>query len=145
VVLSVVFESRRHPGRYYSLPILMQLYLNQATAKKLGRKYHKKTELLLALVRRVERELPEQRLHFFGDYGYTAPAVLRNFPRRIEVTGRAHPKARLYEPAPPRGGGRGRPRVRGQQLPSPQELLESHAARREFEVAPGPPLSGATG
>ena len=46
-------------------------------------------------------------------------------------------KARLYDPAPPRGPGRGRPRVRGQQLPSPHELLESHAERREFEVASG--------
>jgi hypothetical protein len=137
VVLAVVLESRRHPGRYYSLPILMQLYLNQATAQKLGRKYYKKTELLLGLVRRIERELPEQKLHFLGDYTYTAPAVLCKFPRRIEVTGRAHPKARLYEPAPPRGPGRGRPRVRGQQLPSPNELLEGRAKRQEFEVAPG--------
>src|SRR5882672_2959411 len=30
VVLSVVFESHRNPGRYYSLPILMRLYFSQA-------------------------------------------------------------------------------------------------------------------
>lgn len=137
VVLSVLFESRRSPGRYYSLPILMGLYLSQATAKKLGRKHRKKTEILLALVRRIERELPQQKLHFLGDYGYTAPAVLGQFSPRIEVTGRAHPKARLYEPAPRREGRRGRPRVRGQQLPSPQEVLKDHAQRQEFEVAPG--------
>jgi hypothetical protein len=137
VVLSVLIESRRNPGRYYSLPVLMQLYLSQTTAQKLSRKYRKKTELLLAMVRRVERELPQQKLHFLGDYGYTAPAVLRQFPRNIEVTGRAHPKARLYEPAPPRRAGRGRPRVRGEQLPSPQELLKGRASHREFEVAPG--------
>jgi hypothetical protein len=137
VVLSVVFESRRHPGRYYSLPVLMQLYLNEATAKKLRRKYRKKTELMIDLLRRLERELPEQKLHFLGDYGYTAPAVLGRIPRRIEVTGRAHPKARLYAPAPPRRAGRGRPRVRGEKLPSPQELLEGRAQRQEFEVAPG--------
>jgi hypothetical protein len=137
VVLGVVVESCRNPGRYYSLPVLMQLYLSQATSQKLGRKYRKKTELVLDMVRRIQRELPEQKLHFLGDYGYTAPAVLRQFPRDIEVTGRAHSKARLYEPAPPRGPGRGRPRVRGEQLPSPQELLEGRASHREFEVAPG--------
>jgi len=57
--------------------------------------------------------------------------------RRIEVTGRAHPKARLYSPPPARRAGRGRPRVRGERLPSPQELLEGRAQHREFEVAPG--------
>jgi hypothetical protein len=137
VVLSIVWESRRHPGRYYALPFLMQLYLNQTTAKKLGLKYQKKTQIMLGLVRRVQRELPEQKLHFLGDYTYTAPAVLGQFPESIEVTGRAHPKARLYEPAPPRGAGRGRPRVRGPKLPAPHELLESRARRQEFEVAPG--------
>lgn len=137
VVLSLVLESHRHPGRYWSLPLLIELYLNQATAQKLGRKYRKKTEIMLGLVRCLERALPEQKLHFLGDYGYTAPAVLGKFPRRIEVTGRAHPKARLYEPAPPRGPQRGRPRVRGKQLSSPSELLQSRAERREFEVASG--------
>jgi hypothetical protein len=137
VVLGVVFESRRHPGRLYTLPVLMQLYLSQTTAKKLSRKYRKKSELMTGMLCRLEHELPEQKLHFLGDYGYTAPAVLHKFPRRIEVTGRAHIRARLYAPAPPRRAGRGRPRVRGEQLPSPQELLEGRAQRREFEVAPG--------
>jgi hypothetical protein len=136
VVLSVLWESRRHPGRCYSLPVLMRLYLNQATATKLGRTHRKKTELMLDMVRRMERELPQQKLHFLGDYAYTAPAVLRAFPRPIEVTGRAHPKARLYAPAPPRRPGRGRPRIHGPQLPSPYQLLEERAQRREFEVAP---------
>lgn len=137
VVLSVLWESRRHPGRYYSLPVFMRLYLNEATATKLGRVYRKKTDLMLDMVRRVERELPGQNLHFLGDYTYTAPAVLGQFPRAIEVTGRAHPKARLYAPAPPRGAGRGRPRIRGAQLPSPRQSLEGPVSRQEFEVAPG--------
>jgi len=137
VVLSVVFESRRNPGRYYSLPVLMQLYLSPATAKKLGRKYWKKSEILVGLLRRIERALPSQKLHFLGDYGYTAPALLGQIPRRIEVTGRAHMKARLYAPAPPHEKRRGRPRVRGERLASPQELLAGRAQRREFEVASG--------
>ncbi len=136
VVLSVVIESRAHAGRFYSLPVLAELYLSRATAKKLGRKYRKKTEILIGMLRRIERELPDQKLHFLGDYGYTAPAVLRQIPRRIEVTGRAHPKARLYAAAPPRRAGRGRPRVRGEQLASPHQLLEGRVPHHEFEVAP---------
>jgi hypothetical protein len=137
VVLSIVIESRRHPGRCYSLPVLLQLYLSQATANKLSRKYRKKSELLVEMVRRLQRELPGQKLHFLGDYSYTAPAVLRQFPRSIEVTGRAHPRARLYALPPARRAGRGRPRVRGEQLPSPQELLEGRTQHQEFEVAAG--------
>jgi hypothetical protein len=137
VVLSVLWESRRHPGHYHALPVLMRLYLNQATAAKLGRKHRKKTDLMLDMVRRIERELPQQKLHFLGDYAYTAPAVLHKFPGAIEVTGRAHSKARLYAPAPPRSKGRGRPRIHGSQLPSAHQLLEGRAERREFEVAPG--------
>jgi len=137
VVLSVLWESRRYPGRYHALPVMMRLYLNQATAAKLERTHRKKTDLMLDMVRRIERELPQQKLHFLGDYGYTAPAVLHQFSRTVEVTGRAHPKARLYAPAPPRRKGRGRPRIHGEQLPSAHELLEGRAKRREFEVAPG--------
>lgn len=137
VVLSVVFESRRHPGRSYSLPVLMQLYGNEATAKKLRRKYRKKSTLMVEMLCRLERALPGQKLHFLGDYGYTAPAVLGEIPRRIEVTGRAHLKARLYTPAPPRRAGRGRPRVRGEKLPSPQELLQGRAQRQAWNIAPG--------
>jgi Transposase DDE domain len=137
VVLSVLWESRRYPRRYYALPVLARLYLNQTTAAKLGRAHRKKTDLMLEMVRRIERQFPEQKLHFLGDYAYTAPAVLRAFPHRIEVTGRAHSKARLYAPAPPRRVGRGRPRVRGPQLASPHQLLEGRTQRQEFEVAPG--------
>ena len=90
---------------------------------------------MLDLVGRVERELPEQKLHFLGDYGYTAPAVLAQFPARVHVTGRAHSKARLYEPAPPRRAGRGRPRIRGR-LPALRQLLDRDGEEREFAVAP---------
>jgi len=137
VVLCVLVESKRHPGRFYSLPVLAELYLNKATAQKLGRKHRKKTEIMLDLVRRVDRELPDQKLHFLGDYGYTAPAVLAQFPARVEVTGRAHSRARLYEPAPPRRAGRGRPRIRGQRLPALRQLLDRDGEEREFDVAPG--------
>jgi hypothetical protein len=134
VVLSVLKESRRQPGRYYALPVLVRLYLSEGTARKLGRKYRKKTELLIEMLRRMDAELPDQKLHFLGDYGYTAPAVLAQFPRRIAVTGRAHAKARLHAPAPARHAGRGRPAVRGQRLDSPQELLANRALYREFQV-----------
>lgn len=137
VVLGVLLPSRHHPGRYFSLPVLVQLHLNHSTAEKCRRAYRKKSTLMIDMVRQVERLLPDQKLHFIGDYGYTAPALLSQFPPKVEVTGRARSDSRLYEPAPPHVGTRGRPRVRGDQLPSPTTLLEGRTERREYEVAPG--------
>lgn len=137
VVLSVVFESRRSPGRYFCLPVMVQLHINQTTADKLRRKYVKKSTQMIDLVKLVNRHFPQQKLHFIGDYGYTAPAFLKQFPERIAVTGRARGDARLYEPAPLHHGGRGRPRVRGPQLASPVELLQGRIPRREYTVASG--------
>lgn len=137
IVLSVLFESRRHAGRYFCLPILVHLYLNQTVAEKLRRKYRKKSTCMIEMVQRIERLLPDQKLHFIGDYGYTAPALLDQFPRRVEVTGRGRIDARLYQPPPPHDGRRGRPRVRGEKLPSPAALLAGRAQRREYEVYAG--------
>lgn len=136
VVVCVVFPSPRDPSHYFSVPVWVERYLDPRTARKLGRKYHTKTELMIKMLRRIERDFPQQKLHFLGDYTYTAPAGLKQFPRRIEVTGRAHTKARLYGPPQPQPG-RGRPRVRGEKLASPLELLAGRAKRREFEIAPG--------
>jgi hypothetical protein len=136
VMVCVVFPSPRDPNHYFSVPVWVELYIDQRTARKLGRKYRSKTELMIKMLRRIERDIPQQKLHFLGDYTYTAPAVLKQFPRRIEVTGRAHAKARLFG-APQPQPGRGRPRVRGEKLASPQELLAGRAKRREFHVAPG--------
>jgi hypothetical protein len=131
VVLSVVIESPRTPGRYYALPVLARLYLNQKAAAKWRRKYRSKSDLLIEMLQRVEGHASGKALHFLGDSAYTAPAVLARMPARIDVTGRADLEARLHA-APParRTGQRGRPRVRGERLPSPQELLEQTGLRR---------------
>lgn len=141
VVLMVVIESPRTPGRYFALPILARLYLNKKAAAKWQRKYRSKTDLLIEMLQRIEGHATGKTLHFLGDSAYTAPAVLARIPPRIDVTGRVNLDARLHA-APParREEQRGRPRVRGARLPSPQELLTATGLRRiELSLYQGRP------
>lgn len=136
VVLSVALRSRHDPDRWFCLPVMMRLHVNEATAKKLGRPYRAKTDEMVEMLLSVEQRLPQQKLHFIADYGYTAPNMLRRIPRRIDVTGRANRRAQLFAPAPPRGPGRGRPKVRGARLPSPAQLLKQRTKRKTFQISP---------
>lgn len=133
VVLCVLIESRWLPGRRFALPVLFRLYLNHQAAEKWNWTYRKKTELMLILLRQLEQQAAGngKRLHFLGDSAYTAPAVLARMPASIAVTGRVGDKARMYAAPPSRcPGQKGRPRKRGERLPSPKEMLAQSGLRR---------------
>ena len=137
VVLGVGLRSRRDPTHWYCLPVMMRLYLDQRTAKNLGRPHRTKSDLMIEMVAEVERRLPQQKLHFIGDYSYTTPSSLRRLPLRVEVTGRLHRRAKFFAPPPPRTGKRGRPKVRGKRLPSPQQMWEGPTKEQRLTIAPG--------
>lgn len=137
VVLGVSLRSRRDPAHWYCLPVMMRLYLDHRTAKNLGHPYRTKSELMIEMVTEIERRLPQQKLHFIGDYGYTAPKSLKRLPPRVEVTGRVNRRAKFFEPPPPRTGKRGRPQVRGKRLPSPEQLWKGPTTEQRVKIAPG--------
>lgn len=133
VVLCVVLESRNFPGQHFSLPVLCRLYLNKTSAQKWSRAYRKKSELMLDLLRMLERHVggAGKTLHLLGDSAFTAPDLLGRMPAGLHVTGRVGPNVRLHQPAPPRLPGQpGRPRVRGERLPTPQEMLQAKGLKR---------------
>lgn len=133
VVLCVVIESRWVPGGRFSLPVLSRLYLDKKSAEKWGRTYRKKTDLMLEMLGMLEGHVAGsgKRLHFLGDSAYTAPAVLHQIPRSIAVTGRVVPNVRLHKAPPTRQPGQvGRPRKRGERLPTPQEMLQAKGLSR---------------
>lgn len=140
VVLCVVIESRHLPGRHFSLPVLSRLYLNKKTAEKAKRAYRTKNELLLEMLDRLHQHMGDalhrQRgdagtpLHLLGDSAFTATVMVDRFPSSLAVTGRVGTNVRIHEPAPPRTGRVGRPRVRGDRLPTPAEMLAAKGLRR---------------
>lgn len=131
VVLCVVIESPRTPGRYFALPILARLYLNKKSAAKWNRAYRTKPELMLEMLRLVHAHDCSQKLHFLGDSAYTSSSMLAKVPESIAVTGRIVANSRIHAPAAPRQPGqRGRTRVRGERLATPDEMLDEKGLRR---------------
>jgi len=130
VVLCVVIESPRTPGRYFALPILARLYLNKKSSGKWGRAYRTKPEMMLEMLKRVHAHDSEQSLHFLGDSAFTSSSMLKKMPAAIAVTGRIGCNSRIHAPAPPRKAGRGRPRVRGERLETPDEMLDTKGLQR---------------
>lgn len=72
------------------------------------------------MLRELAGWLPERRLHLCADGAY-ATLVGANLPR-THITSRMRRDAALYAPPPPRTGRRGRPRTKGDRLPTPPEL-----------------------
>ena len=126
VVLCLVVESPRTPGRFFALPILARLYLNKSSAARWKRVYRSKTEMMIELLRKLEAHDREQALHFLGDSAYTSGAMLAKIPQRIAVTGRIIATSRIHDAPPDRKPGqRGRNRLRGVRLPTPNEMLDA--------------------
>lgn len=130
VVLCVVVESHRSPGRYFALPILARLYLNKKSAAKWNRTYRSKPALMLEMLKLAHAHDPARKLHFLGDSAYTSSSMLGKIPAAIAVTGRIGGNSRIHAPAPPRQPGRGRPRIRGERLATPEEMLDEKGLRR---------------
>ena len=66
---------------------------------------------------------PERCFHLVADGAYATLAGTH--PPRCHLTSRMRRDAALYQPAPPRTGRRGRPRTRGDRLPTPAKLSET--------------------
>lgn len=89
---------------------------------RLHRKHDPTTTVVhaAAMVREIAGWLPDRQLHLCADGAYATLAGA-GLPR-TQVTSRMRRDAALYEPAPPRTGRRGRPRMKGARLPTPPEL-----------------------
>ncbi len=84
-------------------------------------------QLAAALVRRLAERLPERDFVLCADGAYATLAG-QSLPRTTVVS-RLRRDAALYGPRPPRTGRRGRPRLRGERLPTPPELAAGVVAR----------------
>jgi hypothetical protein len=73
-----------------------------------------------AMLRQIAGWLPGRKLHLTADGAYATLA--RDLPETAHLTCRMRRDAALYEAAPPRTGKRGRPRLRGDRLPTPPGL-----------------------
>jgi len=78
------------------------------------------------LIEDLATALPGRRIEVVADSGYAGKA-LRGLAAKITWTTRVRSNAALHQPAPPRTGRRGRPRLKGEKLPGLSELAATAA------------------
>jgi hypothetical protein len=133
VVLSVLV-SFPWATRSWALPCIVALYRPEKLNQKLGRKHKTPPELMRGLLAQMIRWFPSRKFIFSGDQGFgTQELAYFACQHRDHLTliSRLHPDAMLYSPVQPRPKSRkgGRPRIRGNRLPSPK-MTASHTPIR---------------
>lgn len=113
--------------RIWALPFLTALAPSERYYEQRGRAPKTILDWARQLVYQVRRWLPNRALIFVADSSYAALDFLhacQTLPQPVTVITRLRLDAALYEPAPPYSG-RGRPRQKGQRLPTPQQRLDA--------------------
>ncbi len=135
VVLGVLIRFPLWPDRPFCLPILFRLYLNKAKAKKHRRVYRTRPELAVEMLGLLCRRFPGRQFHVVGDSAYGGKSVLAHLPTNCDLTSRLVKNARLHDAPPaPKPGRKGRPRRRGQRLPTPKEMLAARCRHVSLDI-----------
>jgi hypothetical protein len=135
VVLGVVMKLPFCGERWFCLPVLLRLYVPKKVAERKGLAYRTKPELAVEMLRLLCGRHESSHFHAVGDSGYGGKSVLLNLPGNCDLTSRLKMDARLYD-APvnrksPKGG---RPRKRGERLPTPTKMLAHRCPRLTLEI-----------
>src|SRR5437763_4305813 len=120
VVLGIAVPLPFRKDRYFCMPMLWRLY------RKKGIPGHQSRPLAAAeLARKLAEANPQRIFWLVGDSAYVNSAILRDRPDNLEMIGPLHWKAALFAlPEPPREDQRGRPRKKGDRLPTPKAMIE---------------------
>jgi DDE superfamily endonuclease len=112
--------------RIWALPFLTALAPSERYYEQRGRQPKKLTDWARQLVYQVRRWLPDRTLIFVGDSTYAALDFLHDCQtllKPVTFITRLRLDAALYTPAPPYPG-QGRPRKKGERLPTPQQVID---------------------
>jgi hypothetical protein len=113
-------------GIVVSLPMLDRPVCLPVAARLVRKNTVSGSRLWLAaqMVTALADALPGRRIHVVADAAY-AGKELQGLPRQVSWTTRLRKDAALYQPAPPRTGRRGRPRKKGDRMPSLSALART--------------------
>ena len=130
--------------KVWALPFLTALAPSERYYRDRGRGHKKLTDWARQMLLQVRRWLPKRKLMVVADSTYAAIELLWRLTQLVHpvyMTTRLRLDAALYEPAPPRQPGkRGRPRLKGQRLPSLKQVL--HDPKTEWTAATIPDWYG---
>ena len=124
VVLAIVVEPPFLPGHLVALPIMARLNPKVPASKKKGRgsaKKHTTVSLMSEMIFQIATRMPERLFVFCGDGAYASLA--KQLPDNVQLVSRIRKDAALFgPPAPQKAHKPGRPRKKGQRLPSPKDM-----------------------
>jgi hypothetical protein len=131
--------------RQWALPLLVALYHSEKDDEKAGRRHKTPARLLRQLCCVLLRWFRQRRFVLSGDNNYGSHEMARfcaqqRGRQRRRLNGRLHlvskfyPDANLVEPAPPYSG-HGRPRVKGNKLATPEQVVASAERTKLTKVA----------
>lgn len=125
VVLAVCIPVPWNPHRGLAVPVLFRLYRSKKRCPQ--KDYRKRTELAHRLIHTLLDWLPPDRtLLVTADSEYACRTLLRHRQLRFTFVGPMPMNAALYDlPVP--SAGRGRKRLKGARLPSPEKLANQVA------------------
>jgi DDE superfamily endonuclease len=126
-------------GRVWALPFLTALAPSERYCRERGLRHKKLTDWGRQLVLQARRWMPDRQLVLVTDSGFSALEFLAALLRQeITCITRLRLDAALYRPAPPhRPGTIGRPRTKGDRLPTLAEVLANKTTRWQRVTVPG--------
>jgi hypothetical protein len=126
-------------GRVWALPFLTALAPSERYCRERGLRHKKLTDWGRQLVLQARRWMPERQLVLVTDSGFSALEFLAALLRQeITCVTRLRLDAALYRPAPPRHPGTiGRPRTKGERLPTLAAVLTNETTRWQRLTVPG--------
>lgn len=128
------------PGvnRPWALPVLCALYRTAEEDQQRGRRHKTPCDLMRQLLCVLLRWFPQRKFVFAGDGGYGTHALAGFASRqpRLTLISKFYKDANFYEkPAPRKPGTNGRPRIKGQKLPSPEDIVAKSRRRQRLRVS----------
>jgi hypothetical protein len=132
VVLAMVIRVPRW-NKAFALPVMARLYRPEKVCVKEGTPFYKKTDLAVQMIHLLALVCCERQCYVIGDALYANSSVVKSLPPNVHFVGRGRPDAALY--AVPKQKRMGRPRVKGERLPSPSERASLARGWRRFVVS----------
>jgi len=124
--------------RTVALPFMVILSPSEKTSKKMDYRHKSPQRLAEQVCFVLRRWFPGHLIVLVTDAGYTTKGLFRVCKKlKIQLIARAKSNLRFFELAPPRTGKRGRPRIKGNRLPSLKVMKDSPHIKWEQAVVEG--------